>query len=421
MEATPRTTCRISGEPLVPLFSLGNLYLSGFVKEGEPSTLPKVPLDLMLAPTSGLIQLAHTPPFDEMYREYWYRSGTNETMTRELEDIARKAQKLMKLQAGDVQVDIGCNDGTLLSFVDPNITRVGFDPAKNGYKELSSQHANHIVEDYFSSEAFNALPLAGKKAKIITSIAMFYDLEDPNSFVQQIDQVLDPEGLWILQMSYTPLMLQQLAFDNICHEHLEYYTLQSLTYLLERNGMQIVDCELNDINGGSFRVYIRKSTASFAKFGTAPYRDVANYRLASIRAQEALLDLQSVHTYTSFYEKILQLKQQTVDFIREAKASGKTVWAYGASTKGNTLLQWFGLDASLIDAVAERQERKVGLKTIGTEIPIKSEADMRAANPDYLLVLPWHFIEEFKQRESAYLAGGGKFIVPCPTFEIIGA
>ena len=415
----PRTTCRISGEPLVPLFSLGDLYLSDFLPEGHEPRLGKVPLELMLAPESGLVQLAHTPSFDDMYREYWYKSGTNDTMTRELEDIAKKAQKYVPLDADDVYVDIGCNDGTLLSFVDPKATRIGFDPAQNGYKELSQKHANLIVEDYFSAAAYDASPYASKRAKIITSIAMFYDLEDPNAFVKDIDRVLDPEGLWILQMSYTPLMLAQLAFDNICHEHLEYYTLYSLTYLLERNGMRVVDVELNDVNGGSFRVYIRKASADPTRFGTAPLRDVAQFRIDSLRALEEKQDLRNPETYLSFYRKALELKQQTLDFITTEKAKGKKIWGYGASTKGNTLLQWFGLDATLIDGIAERQPSKFGLVTVGTNIPIASEEDMRAAKPDYLLVLPWHFISEFKRREHAFLEEGGAFIVPCPRFEVI--
>lgn len=414
-----RTTCRISGEPLIPLFSLGDLHMSGFIPEGGQD-LPAVPLELMLAPESGLVQLADTPSFDDMYREYWYASGTNETMTLELKGIAEKVQRLTGLGKGDTHVDIGCNDGTLLSFINPEVTRVGFDPAKNGYAEQSRKHADHIIEDYFTGSAYEALSL-GKKAKVITSIAMFYDLEDPNAFVDDIDRVLDPEGLWVIQMSYTPLMLKQLAFDNICHEHLEYYTLQSLTYLLDRHNMKIVDCELNDVNGGSFRIYIRKANATPALFGTAPYRDVAEYRVESIRAYEKTLNLQDPQTYLDFYRAVEALKAQTMDFIRAEKEKGKKIWAYGASTKGNTLLQWFGLDSTLIDGIAERQERKFGLKTVGTHIPICSEDEMRAAKPDYVLVLPWHFIEEFKRRERSFLESGGKFILPCPRFEIIGA
>ena len=412
-----RATCRISGEKLVPLFSLGRLYLSDFIGQKETPAYEPVELHLSLSPLSGLVQLRHTVPGDVMYRKYWYKSGTNATMTNELMGIAKKAQEMMHMGDGDVFVDIGCNDGTLFRFVDKNITRVGFDP--NDYKAESSKHADIIINNYFNAKEYQKTKHGHKKAKVITSIAMFYDLEDPSSFVRDVKKTLDKNGLWIIQMSYLPLMLKQLAFDNICHEHLEYYSLGSLQHLLQKHALDVVDCELNDINGGSFRIYIRHNNANPATFATAPYRDVARMRVDSILGHEKSLGLQKKKIYMDFWKNINLLKKQTVDFIKKEKRRGKTIWGYGASTKGNTLLQWFGLDNTLIDAIAERSEAKYGLKTAGTNIPIKSEADMRKAKPDYLLVLPWHFIDEFKKREQHFLKSGGKFIVPCPRFEII--
>ncbi len=414
-----RNTCRISNEKLVNLFSLGNTYVSDFIASGENPRIKPIALNLCLAPKSGLVQLSHTAPLDDMYREYWYRSGTNATMTKELEQIARSTQDLIKTRPGDVFIDIGCNDGTLLSFLDKGLTRIGYDPAQNGFKELSSEHANLIINDYFSHKAFKKSKFGKEKAMAITSIAMFYDLEDPHEFVKDISAVMHKDGLWVLQMSYLPLMLNQMAFDNICHEHLEYYSLTSLKYLLEKHNLKIVDCLFNDVNGGSFRVYIRKNNSDESRFATAPYRDVAQYRLQAALSHEKSLNLTSKKTYLDFYKNSLNLKKQTVNFIKKEKAKGKTVWGYGASTKGNTLLQWFGLNDTLIDAIAERSPAKFGLKTIGTNIPIKSEEEMRKAQPDYLLVLPWHFIKEFKQREVEYLKKGGKLIVPCPKFEVI--
>lgn len=412
-----RTTCRISGEPLVPLFSLGELYISDFLpKDAEPRS-GKVPLEMCLAPKSGLVQLAHTAPSDDMYRTYWYRSGTNESMVEELRQIATGVTKAMRVGTGDLWIDIGCNDGTLLSFVPKDVTRIGYDP--NDYKELSEKHADLIVNDYFNAAAFRKSPYAGRKAKVITSIAMFYDLEDPHSFVQDVYDILDDDGLWVIQMSYLPLMLEQLAFDNICHEHLEYYSLAALKYLLDGHDFEIADCQLNDVNGGSFRVYARKKTATPAAFASAPYRDVARYRVESVLEYEKSLRLSDPETYADFFTKISDLRDQTLAFIKEEKAKGKKIWAYGASTKGNTLLQWWGIDASLIDGIAERSPEKFGLKTVGTNIPIMSEDEMRAAKPDYALVLPWHFIDSFVKREQEFLKGGGAFIVPCPRFEVI--
>jgi hypothetical protein len=250
---------------------------------------------------------------------------------------------------------------------------------------------------------------------------MFYDLLDPNPFIKDVIEALDDNGVWVLQLSYTPLMIKQLAFDNICHEHAYYHSMDSFKRLFDQHNLKIVDCSLNDVNGGSFRVYVQKATADVTSFGTSPLRDVCNFRVQSLLDYEkAHYNMTDVKVWEKFQSDIEALKEQTVNFIKEAKAQGKVVCGYGASTKGNTLLQWFGLDNTLIDAIAERSPYKFGLKTIGTNIPILSEEEVRAMKPDYMLVLPWHFIAEFIQREDEYLSNGGKFIVPCPKFEIIG-
>lgn len=415
---TEKEKCRISGEPLIPLFTLGKIYVSDFLPKQEKPNFEKVELKLCLAPQSGLVQLAHTTSPDIMYRKYWYKSGTNATMTRELEEIATLTQKTVQWEKGDIFVDIGCNDGTLLKFINKDIVRIGFDP--NDYKEESQKHADIIINDYFNLKGYQKTKYGKNKAKIITSIAMFYDIEKPHDFVNDVYEILDKNGLWIIQMSYLPLMVQQLAFDNICHEHVEYYSLSALKYLLDQHKMKIVDCHVNDINGGSFRIFIRKNDADETTFATAPYRDVAKYRVDSILAYEKTLNLNEPAIYKDFYKKILELKNKTIAFIKKEKKNGKKIWGYGASTKGNTLLQWFEIDNTLIDGIAERSPVKYGLKTIGTNIPIYSEEEMRKAKPDYLLVLPWHFISEFKEREKKFLEQGGKFIVPCPNFEIIG-
>jgi hypothetical protein len=339
-------------------------------------------------------------------------------MTEELKGIARKAVSLIKCEKGDTVIDIGCNDGTLLSFYGGDFYRVGVEPAKN-LRQHAEKHADLIIGDYFTAEGYFAR--RSEKAKIVTSIAMFYDLEEPHKFVSDIDAVLDTEGLWIVQMSYMPLMLKQLAFDNICHEHLEYYSLSSFEYLVRQYNLRVVDVELNDTNGGSFRIYLRKNISQDHFFGTAPHRDVGEFRVSSLLEYEKKLHLDEPETYISWFKKVQELRTQTVDFIRSEKSRGKVIWGYGASTKGNTLLQWYGLDNTLIDAIAERNPDKYGKRTVGTNIMIRSEEQMRQAKPDYLLILPWHFISEFRAREKEYLASGGKFIVPCPKFEVVSA
>lgn len=402
------------------LFSLGELYPSDFLKPGEQPRCPPVEMKLMMD-YNGLVRLEKTAPPEAMYGKYWYRSGINATMKNELKNIVDSIISVYQLKDGDVWLDIACNDGTLLSFVPHCIKCTGMDPADDSFLKQSSEQG-HIIQDYFSAAAYWKHDRNyGKKPKIITSIAMFYDLDDPEAFIRDIDKVLDDDGLWVMQLSYTPLMLYQMAFDNICHEHIYYYTLAGIGELLAKNGFQIMDVQLNEINGGSFRLYIMKEKADITKFGSQPYRDVCQMRFTSLGEWELRSKYNSKEAWYDFFQNIQILKAKTRQFILNAKAEGKTIWGYGASTKGNTLLQYFGLDSSLISGIADRNPDKHGLLTVGTNIPITSEEDMRQAKPDYLLVLPWHFINEFMDREKEYLAGGGKFIVPCPKFEIIGA
>jgi len=401
------------------LFTLGELYVSDFIKDEETPRGGKIEMKMMLEEETGAVRLEKCAPLDTMYGKYWYRSGVNQTMRTELKGITENILSLVKLKENDIWVDIACNDGTLLSYLPKNLIRVGIDPVDNSFKKESEKHSDLIIQDYFTYEAFFNSRFGKSKAKVVTSIAMFYDLEDPKKFIRDVYKVLDNDGLWVLQLSYTPLMIKQMAFDNICHEHIYYYSLFNLKKLFESCGFKIMDCQLNDINGGSFRVYAMKDIGDVKKFSTQPNRDVCQFRIDSILEHEKKLKLDNVETWENYFNDILKLKEETVNFIKQEKSKGKIIWGYGASTKGNTLLQYFGLDKNLIDGIAERSVFKWGLKTVGTEIPIYSEDEMRKAKPDYLLVLPWHFINEFIERESDFLKTGGKFIVPCPKFEII--
>lgn len=404
------------------VLNLGEMYISDFVKDESyynQEGVKKYPLALYIE-ENGAVRLTEMAPKHLMWGKYWYRSGTNQSMTNELKGIAEQVASRIKLKDGDVWLDIACNDGTMFRFIPNNIVKVGIDPAEDSFLQESSKYAK-VVQDYFSVDAFNKLGLEnGKKCKVITNIAMFYDIDKPDNFINDIKEILEDDGVWVVQMSYTPLMIEQLAFDNICHEHVYYYDLTSFSHLVNKNGMKVVDCEFNDTNGGSFRIYVQKENAKEESYGTAPLRSVAKVRIESIFLYEINNDITSAFVWQEFNQKINELKEKTYSFIAKAKAEGKRVYAYGASTKGNTLLQLFGLDNSLIDAAVERSPYKIGLKTVGTNIPIITEEEMRSSPPDYMLVLPWHFINEFVQRENKFLQNGGKFIVPCPQFEVIG-
>ena len=332
--------CRVCGKGgLVPILSLGEQYISDFI-ENESQQGQKIPLELVLCEVKnggcGLLQLRHTTPPELMYTHYWYLSGLNESMKAALADISASVESIVRPSKGDIVLDIGCNDGTLLrSYRAEGILRVGIDPAKN-LPQYSSVGTTKIINDYFSARAFHA-HYPGRKAKAITAIAMFYDLDDPNSFVADIVGVLDPKGVFIIQMSYLPLMLQTNAFDNICHEHLEYYSLLSLRNLLSRHNLEIIDATLNDVNGGSFRVYCR-----FRGSKLQPNPGAAQ-RLAALEAEEAALQLDSRKPYEEFSARVDGIRKQVVDFVSREASAGRKIYVYGASTKGNTLLQTFGL------------------------------------------------------------------------------
>mgnify|MGYP003631312145 FL=1 len=410
--------CRISGKQTESVFNLGKLYMSDFIKKGDGPRSGIGELKMMLCPESGLLQLEEALPQNEMYGKYWYRSGINSTMRMKLKDVADVCLDSVKMNDGDVFLDIACNDGTMFDFIPDNLVKVGIDPADNSFVKEASQRANAVVQDFFSADAYKSTRYGKIKPKIITTIAMFYDLDDPYEFVEDIKETLDDDGIWVLQLSYTPLMIKQLAFDNICHEHICYYSLSSMKYLMDRAGFDIVDCTLNDVNGGSFRVFLMKKDGDKTKFRCKQERDVAEFRVNSLLEYEKTLKLNDPETYTNFFSEVCELKEKTVDFIKREVAAGKRIWGYGASTKGNTLLQWYGLNSQYIEAIAERSIYKFGLQTIATNIPILPEDEMRENPPDYLLILPWHFVKEFSIREREFIEGGGKFIVPCPKFLI---
>lgn len=398
MKLTKTDSCRISGSPLKRVFDLGEIPISCFPLPSDPSP-EKHPVVLALSEDSGLVQLMHSVDPDEMYSQYWYMSGVNQSMKDALKSIVDQAlsRSRLPLNEGDIVVDIASNDGTLLSAYPANLYRVGIDPAKNIKPRSCDLHIN----TYFSAKAYKD-QLGERKAKIVTSIAMFYDLEDPIGFAKGVAEILDKEGLWIIELSYLPLMLERNSFDTICAEHLEYYSLTTIEYILDKAGMQAEDIELNDVNGGSFRLYIRHK--GFAQ---------ETATLKNMRAKEstALLDQSAV--YYAFADRVQKNKEEMIRFLEEQKRLGKKVVGYGASTKGNTIMAYYGIGPDLVSHVCDRNPIKWGRQTV-TRIPIISEDDARNMHPDYFLAFPYHFMSEFLEREKEFLARGGKFVSPIP-------
>ena len=403
--------CRVSrSKNLVSVLNLGNQVLTGIFPRTPEEQITSGPLELVWCPDSGLLQLNHSFEPSEMYGDnYGYRSGLNQSMVDHLTSKVAYLEKLVGLKPADTVLDIGSNDCTLLkAYTVGDIERVGIDPTGSKFAEYYPDDVK-LVPDFFSADAFASTK--AQPAKIITSIAMFYDLDDPIAFARQIEQCLAPDGVWHFEQSYMPSMLRMNSYDTICHEHLEYYSLGVVRTILKAAGMKAVDVIMNNINGGSFAVTATKQDNQAIEENDA----VINWMLE----QEDRMGINTPKPYREFEDRVFRHREDLTRLIRALRADGKTVLGYGASTKGNVVLQFCGFTPDDIPAIAEVNPEKFGRVTPGTNIPIISEAEAHAMAPDYYLVLPWHFKEGIIRREKKYLNSGGKFIFPFPEIEII--
>lgn len=402
--------CRISGSTnLITVLSLGEQYLTGVFVKSPTEQITKGHLDLVWCPDSGLLQMKQSYSLDEMYGDnYGYRSGLNRAMVEHLTHKINILEQFIKLSESDIVIDIGSNDATLLKAYSSKCHKVGIDPTGKKFKKYYTDSIL-LIPDFFSAELLKkAYP--GKKAKIITAIAMFYDLENPKAFVQEVEEILDDDGIWHFEQSYMPSMLRTNSYDTICHEHLEFYSFKVVKSLLESCNMRVVDIQMNAINGGSFAVTACKKAATY-KSNTP----IINWMLR----QEDDMGLDTPKPYRNFEERVFKHRKNLLELIEALVADNKKVFGYGASTKGNVLLQFCGFTSKQIPYIAEVNEQKFGCFTPGTNIPIISEKEARAMKPDYFIVLPWHFKHSILEREKTYMSQGGKFIFPLPEIEIV--
>lgn len=411
---TTRNTCRAcGGMRLIPLMSLGAQYVSDFIDPQDTAPRVKVPIDIYLCPSCSLVQNIHTAPQEILYaRHYWYRSGVTQTMRSALTDVVQAALRSVDVAVGDTVLDIGSNDGSLLRSYPPHLelNTVGVEPATN-LKELGSDRIKTFISDFWSKEVY--AEHTRNKAKIVTAIGMFYDLEDPNQFISDIAAVLHPNGVFIAQLMCLKNMVSVSDLGNFAHEHLEFYSIESLEFMFDKYGLEIYDLETNSVNGESYRLYIRHIGSNVR----ASDPMMAAYRIRMARLEDKVY--RNPKFYTKMFERMEENKKKVVDYIKGVVDSGKEVWVYGASTKGNVILQYYGLDNTLITGAAERSPEKWGKVTVGTNIPIYSEQDARDRNPSHFLVLPYAFIKEFIHREAAWLDNGGTFIVPLPEMRLV--
>jgi len=391
MRIVKHNKCRLCGSKnLTELFSLGNLFISTFI-DSKKSKTRKAPLELVLCNTCTLVQLRHTAPQELLYSgHYWYKSGINEKIINDLKQIGQVGMQFMN--PGDVWLDIGANDGTLLKNLPDNVIKVGCEPAKNFQYDLAL-NSNFYINDFWSFEKYFNLDVG--KAKVITAIGMFYDMENPAQFVRDAVKALAKDGIFIAQLMTLKPMLEKNDLGNICHEHIEYYSYESLKFLFESCGLEIFKVEENDINGGSYRIYAR------------------HFKKGSIDYPEKT----TIKDILKFYKRLSENKEKVVRFIEKKVKEGKKVYGYGASTKGSVVLQWYELDEKLITAVADRNPEKYGKLMVGVNIPVVSEEQARK-DADYFLILPWGFAQNFIEREKDWLSKGGAFISHTPKFNV---
>ena len=393
--------CRLcSNKKLTKIHNFGNHYVSNFVNKKSIKKGIKAPLNLVYCNNCKLLQLEHSAPQEIMYKKfYWYRSGVTNTMKLALKDIFLKIKKMSILKKGDTVLDIGANDGTLLKyFKEDGFKTIGCEPAKNLTKELS-KNCNYVINNFWNFKNLNNILIKYKlkKPKLITAIGMFYDLEDPSKFISDAANSLDDNGIFVAQLMCLNSMIKENDLGNICHEHLEFYSYPSLKYLFEKNGFKIMKIEENEINGGSYRIFCKK-----------------NIKKSIIYKEKT-----SLNDIKKFIKRIKNNKNKCLNFLDKCKKKGEKVFIYGASTKGNTLLQYYGINSKMINFASERSPEKWGKYTIATGVKIISENQARKLNPNYFFVMPYAFIKEFIIREKKWLKGGGKFILPYPTFKVL--
>lgn len=409
--------CRICGNKnLVSILNLGNHALTGVFPSSKEERISSGPLELVKCVEAegtencGLVQLKHSFDLFEMYGlNYGYRSSLNVSMINHLKNKVDKILKVVQLEKNDIVLDIGSNDCTLLKmYPDKELDIIGIDPTSIKFKAFYPSHVK-LVPDFFSADLFRNV-YNDRKAKVVTSFAMFYDLEEPIKFMKDIYAILDDEGIWVVEQNYLPFMLKAVSYDTIVHEHLEYYSLKQIKWMTDKTDFKIIDVEFNDVNGGSLSITVGKRESKFEE---------CTALLKSILENEKSLGLSTLEIFDAFRDHIEKHKRLLIDFVKKERKDGKKIFGYGASTKGNLLLQYCELTADDIPCIAEVNPDKFGKFTPETLIPIISEEEARARKPDYFLVLPWHFKSTIIAREQAYLEEGGSLLFPLPEMCII--
>ncbi len=403
--------CRNCGKKnFINLFSLGSLSYTGKFPKNKKINIPKEEIKLIMCLNCKLVQISKNFSLSYMYnQDYGYRTGINQTMTEHVKKTVKELSvKKNFLKKNDIVLDIASNDGTLLNFYNKKLIKIGIDPTITKYKKFY-KNINYKLSTFFSKKEITKV-IKTKKVKAVTALSVFYDLKDPNLFLKEISEIIDEKkGIFVLEHTDLLSIIKNNLFDTICHEHLAYYSARVIIDMIKNNNLQVFDISTNKINGGSTRFYICHKNSDFK---------IKKNKINLIIKKENKFRLDKKNTYIKFFKKIKKIKKNLISILKKIKKSGKTIHGYGASTKGNVLLQFFKINHSIIDFIADRNPLKFGYYTPGTKFVIKSENYSRNLKPDYYLVLPWHFKTEILKREKLTRSKGTKFIFPLPNIEV---
>ena len=391
----------------INLFSLGKMSFTGKFPKSLKTNIPKEQLNLLMCNFCKLVQLDRNFNLKYLYgKNYGYRTGINNTMTNHVKQIVKKLSSLVKLKKKDYVLDIASNDSTLLNFYPNNVIKVGVDPLVNKYIKYYKK-INFKISNFFNLYDIKKLKLK-KKFKIITALSVFYDLKDPNKFIREIKEILDDQGIFVLEHADLYCIIKHKIFDTICHEHLGFFSSKVIIDMVKKNKLKVFAHEYNNVNGGSSRYYISHIKSKY----------IIKKSVKKVLINEKKAGLLKKITYRLFYKRIMDSKLRLIAKLKSIKSKNLIVHGYGASTKGNVLLQFFNIGKNYIQYIADRNPLKFNSFTPGTKIKIISEKKSRAMKPDYYLVLPWHFKKEILSREKKIMNNGTKFIFPLPKLEI---
>lgn len=404
-------TCRFCGSSAVLRFlKMGNMPLAGgFLRKEDIAGEKLYPLDVYLCSECKLVQLLDVVPREVLFGEYFYMSSTTKTLTRHFKDLAKLFSDKF-LDDGSFVVEIGSNDGVLLSpLKELGIRAVGFEPSRN-ISKIAAEKGLDVVNDYFTCKTAAEAAKRMGKADLVSASNVFAHIEDLHDVVEGVDEILKENGIFVFEVHYLLDIIQKMQYDTIYHEHLYYHSLTALTSFFREHGMEIFDVQRIPIHEGSIRVFVKRE-------GDKKHEKTSEVTNLIEIERKAGLDVQG--TFVQFGQDVASHRTKLVSMLRKLKAEGKNIIGYGAPGRGNTLLNYCGIGKDILDYVTDESPTRQGKFIPGMHIPIVSPANIVKTKPDIALMLAWSYRKEILEKEKEFVKNGGKFIVPLPEPKII--